>query len=241
MATYLQDKIALVTGAGRGIGRACAELLAARGCRVVLVSRTLSQLEDVAKGIKAKGFKSLACCADISQEDEVEGLFRRVKEVWGSVDILVNNAGVFERGEISDLSVAQWDQVMGVNVRGTFLCSRQVFRDCRAESKPASIVNIASLAGIRGTEKFPGLASYVTSKFAVVGLTESLAVEGRPLGIRVNCLAPGAVDTEMLRQALPLLKTKTKPAQIAQTVLHLADSSESPHLNGAVIEIFSNL
>jgi NAD(P)-dependent dehydrogenase (short-subunit alcohol dehydrogenase family) len=237
----MKNKVALVTGAGRGIGKACALALSAAGCRVVLVSRTLSELEGVAGLISEQKGESFVQVADISIEAEVEKLFSAVKRHWGTVDILVNNAAVFHRAELVSHGAEEWDFVMAVNVRGVFLCTRQVFRDCENQKKPASIVNIASLAGVRGTEKFPGLSSYVASKFAVVGLTESFANEGRSLGIRVNCVAPGAVDTEMLRKAAPDLKTQTTPDQIAKTVLHLADSNQSSHLSGSVIEVFSNL
>lgn len=237
----MKNKVALVTGAGRGIGKACALALSAQGCRVVLASRTRRELDDVAGLISHQGGKSLVHAVDVSSEADVESLFHAVRSQWGTVDILVNNAAVFHRAEVASHGCKEWDFVMGVNVRGVFLCSRQVFRDCASEKKPASIVNISSLAGVRGTEKFPGLSSYVASKFAVVGLTESFANEGKSLGIRVNCVAPGAVDTEMLRKAAPGLKTQTTPDQIAKTVLHLADESQSSHLNGSVIEVFSNL
>ncbi len=233
----LKDKVAIVTGAGRGIGRACALTLAERGCRLGITSRTATELEKVAEEIRKIDRPVIAQVGDVSQEADVLELFRRVRESFGPVDILVNNAGIFHAARVPDHGILEWEAVMGVNVRGAFLCAREVFRDRR----PASIVNVASLAGVRGTDKFPGLSSYVASKFAVVGLTEALATEGREFGIRVNCVAPGAVDTQMLREAAPHLKTETTPEQIAQTIVDLADSSRSSHLTGSVIEIFSNL
>jgi NAD(P)-dependent dehydrogenase (short-subunit alcohol dehydrogenase family) len=241
MPPFLKDKIAIVTGAGRGIGRATAQALASQGCRVVLVSRTLPELENVQREIQSGGGDALLCRADISDESSVQEIFARTRTKWGGADILVNNAAIFQRAPFIDQNLSDWEGVMAVNVRGTFLCSREIFRACRSLNKPASIVNIASLAGVRGTEKFPGLASYVTSKFAVIGLTEALAIEGRPLGIRVNCLAPGAVETQMLRAAAPDLKTQTTPEQVAKSIVHLADASQSGHLSGSVLEVFSNL
>ncbi len=191
----LKNQVALVTGAGRGIGKACALALSAEGCRVVLVSRTRTELDEVAARISEAKGESFVYAADISNEAEVEKLFSAVRSHWGSVDILVNNAAVFHRAELGSHGAKEWDFVMGVNVRGVFLCSRQVFRDCENEKKPASIVNISSLAGVRGTEKFPGLSSYVASKFAVVGLTECFDNVGRRLVIGVNCVARGELYT----------------------------------------------
>ncbi len=239
MATSFKNKVALVTGSGRGIGRASALALAAQGCRVALVSRTPAELAEVAQAM-GPGAEVLTQVADVSDEAQVQAVFDTIRARWGGVDILVNNAAVFAKALVADHSVEEWDRVMGVNVRGVFLCSRALFRE-QPRGTGRSIVNIASLGGVRGTEKFPGLSSYTTSKFAVVGLTESLAVEGRSLGIRVNCIAPGAVDTRMLREAAPHLKTKTTPAQIAQTVVMLADESHASHLNGSLIEIFSDV
>src|SRR5690606_24382138 len=147
----------------------------------------------------------------------------------------------FSSARIEDQSLEDWERVMAVNVRGPFLCSREAFRRMKAEKKRGTIINVSSLSGIRGVEKFPGLSSYVTSKFAVTGLTESLAVEGKDYGIRVNCVAPGAVDTLMLKGAAPHLKTKTTPEDIAKIILFLADESQSGSLNGAVMEVHSNL
>ena len=130
---------------------------------------------------------------------------------------------------------------MNTNVRGTFLCCRAAFRQMSMGKRGGAIVNLSSLSGVRGPEKFPGSSAYVVSKYGVVGMTEILAVEGKPYNIRVNCVAPGAVDTEMLKKAAPFLKTNTTPAEVARTILNLADEEQSHHINGALIEIFSNI
>ncbi|NBX81882.1 SDR family NAD(P)-dependent oxidoreductase, partial [bacterium] len=127
-----------------------------------------------------------------------------------------------------------------INLTGTFLCAQEFFRCAKEKPGKRSIVNISSLAGIRGTEKFPGLSSYVASKFGVVGLTEALAVEGKALGVRVNCIAPGAVDTEMLRKAAPQLKADAMPADIAKIVVFLSDPEQSGVVSGSTVELFTN-
>jgi NAD(P)-dependent dehydrogenase (short-subunit alcohol dehydrogenase family) len=236
----LSGRIAVVTGGGRGIGAAAARAFAAAGARVALVSRTRGELESVARAIDSQHGTGTAWfeAADITDEAQVKALFARLRKERGAIDILINNAGSFVKAELEAHTVSDWDRVMAVNARGTFLCSREAF--AHFKGKGGSIVNIASLAGVRGTEKFPGLSSYVASKFAVVGLTEALAVEGKPHGIRVNCVAPGAVDTEMLRKAAPQLKTRTKPEDVAGTLLYLCDPKQSGPVSGALIEIFSN-
>ncbi len=237
----LAGKVALITGGGTGIGAATARLFAGSGAQVVIAGRTPESLERVAQSISTDGGRALAVKADVSREEDVRALFERARSSFGAVDILVNNAAITRISNFAELSASDWDQVMAINVRGPFLCCREAFSQMKESGRGGSIINISSLAGIRGTEKFPCLSSYVTSKFAIVGLTESLAVEGRAHGIRVNCVAPGAVDTEMLRKAAPHLKTRTLPDDIAKTLLFLADSSQSGPVSGAVLEIFSNL
>ncbi|MFI5302903.1 MAG: SDR family NAD(P)-dependent oxidoreductase, partial [Polyangiales bacterium] len=152
-------------------------------------------------------------------------------------DVLINNAGVLVRGLVGDLSVAQFDEVMRVNVRGAFLCARAAFSRMIVGGHGGSIVNVASLSGVAGVEKFVGYSAYVASKFAVVGLTEALAVEGRAHGIRVNAVSPGAVDTAMLKQGDPSLKSNAKPEDVARSIVFLA---LDPLLTGANLPIFSN-
>ncbi len=235
----LAGKVALVTGASRGIGEATARLLAERGAAVMLVSRSEAALARVSSSIKDAGGESSYIVADISREAEVAAAFSHTHCTLGAVDVLVNNAGVIACAPIYELSTVMWDDVMAVNLRGAFLCIREAFHHMR--SKGGAIVNISSLAGIRGTEKFPGYSAYTASKHGIIGLTESLSVEGKPHGIRVNAIAPGAVDTEMMRKAAPHLRTSTSPVDIARLVLFLADEGQSRSLNGSILEVHCNL
>jgi NAD(P)-dependent dehydrogenase (short-subunit alcohol dehydrogenase family) len=238
----LKDKFAIITGGGRGIGAATARLFVAEGANVVIASRTIYELEEVAETITAEfgPGRIVPIVADVSREEYVSNLFARSASKFGPVDILINNAAIVEKEEFINFDIDAWDKVMAVNIRGPFLCSREAFRQMAAAERGGTIINMSSLSGVRGPEKFPGMSSYIVSKHAITGLTESLAVEGKPLGIRVNCVAPGAVDTAMLKKAAPFLKTSTTPEDVARTLLFLADEKQSRHLNGALIEIFSN-
>jgi NAD(P)-dependent dehydrogenase (short-subunit alcohol dehydrogenase family) len=240
MPGALENKVAIVTGAGRGIGAATARLFAREGAKVVLASRGEIELNRVAAEIEQAGGQCRAVPTDISQESQVFNLFKRTLETFGPLDILVNNAAVFEKRDFAEMDLETWEYVMSVNIRGTFLCSREAFRQMIAAGKKGTIVNMTSLSGVRGPEKFKGFSTYVVSKYGVLGLSEILAVEGKPHGIRVNSIAPGAVDTVMLKKAAPFLNTSTTPDDIARTILFLADNTQSGHINGANIEIFSN-
>jgi NAD(P)-dependent dehydrogenase (short-subunit alcohol dehydrogenase family) len=238
----LTGKTALVTGAGRGLGAACAKRLALAGAEVALVSRTRSELEAVALEIeKTCGpGRTLLFPADVSDEAQVLALFARIDREWGSLDILVNNAATVEVKSLLDETSESWDRAMAVNLRGPFLLSREAF-GFFSKRKSGVVVNLASLSGIRGTEKFKGLSAYIVSKHGMVGLTESLAVEGAEWGIRAYGVAPGAVDTAMLRKAAPFLKTRTTPDDVAQVILGLVDGSAVPIRSGETLEIHSNL
>ncbi len=242
MSSSLRDKVAIVTGAGRGIGAATAELFARDGARVVLASRTEQELADTAHAIAAVAGKDrvLAVPTDIADEAAIVALFEQTLARFGDLHVLVNNAAMFVGGEVTEIDAATWDAVQAVNVRGVFLASREAFRRFRALGHGGAIVNLSSLGGLRGTQKFPGFSAYTTSKYAVIGLTDTFAVEGRPHGIRVNCVAPGAVDTRMLREAAPFLRTRTVPADVARSIRFLCDDEESGAVTGTVLEIQSN-
>ncbi|MFO1087564.1 MAG: SDR family oxidoreductase [Reyranellaceae bacterium] len=238
MSSSFQESVALITGGGRGIGKACARRFAELGADVAIVSRTRVELEQAKHEIESQtGRRVLPWAGDISTEASVVELFRATREQLGPVKFLVNNAATFHVAPVTQLSVEAFDEVMAVNARGTFLCARELLRHPVADG---AIVNISSLGGVRRTEKFPGLAAYVASKFAVVGLTEALAVESIKLGVRTNAIAPGAVNTEMLRQVAPHLRTSTQPEDIANTVVMLCDADVSRRINGSLLEIYSN-
>ena len=238
----MREQIALITGGAKGIGRACAEAFLESGARVSLISRSSSELESTAKELlKVYPGKVFSHSGDISNPETVSSWFDQTRKALGEPTLLINNAGIFINKSVQEQSLEEWEKVVRINLTGSFLCAQEFFKLAKDSSVPRAIVNISSLAGIRGTEKFPGLSSYVASKFGVVGLTEALAVEGKALGIRVNCIAPGAVDTEMLRQAIPGMKAKATPKDIAKIVLFLCDENKSAVVTGSTIEIFSNL
>ena len=234
----IKDRIAIITGAGRGIGRATARCFAREGAQVVLFSRTHAALDETAAEIEGERNRALSIVGDVSREEDVHVLFRRVMDTYGRVDILINCAGIVAVRPFVDMDVATWDHVLGVNLRGTFLCCLEAFRIMAAQQSGV-IINLSSLSGVKGVEKFPGLSAYNVSKAGVAGLTEILAVEGKPYNIRVCAVSPGAVDTEMLRQAAPHLKAGMTPDDMAEILLFLAADS-GRMLNGTNIEIFSN-
>lgn len=235
----LQNHVALITGGGRGIGAATAEALARRGAWVIVASRTAAELDATVASLQATGLNASALVLDVADAAAVEAAFAVVLAQFGRLDILVNNAAILRSGAFADMALADWDQVLAVNLRGAMLCARQAFQ--RMRERGGTIVNVSSLGGVAGTEKFPGYAAYTVSKFALTGLTEVLAAEGRACGIRVNAVAPGAVDTTMLRQAAPHLRTRTTPADVAKVIAFLCDATESGCMTGATLMIDSNL
>jgi NAD(P)-dependent dehydrogenase (short-subunit alcohol dehydrogenase family) len=234
----LNNTITIITGAGRGIGCATARLFARAGSQVVLFSRTHSHVEEAAAEITANGGHALAVSGDVGREEDVLAMFKQVRETYGRVDVLVNCAGIVAIRPFVEMDATTWDQVIRTNLRGTFLCCREAFRLMTVQKKGV-ILNLSSLSGVKGVEKFPGLSAYNVSKAGVASLTEILAVEGKPHNIRVCAVSPGAVDTEMLRQAAPHLKAGMAPEDLAEILLFLADDS-GRMFSGSNIELFTN-
>ena len=200
---------AVVTGGSGGIGNAIVAELRGRGWDVVSLSR------------------SEGC--DVSDEAQVKRAFERIE----NLDALINGAAQLIKRPILELTAADWDAQIDAGLRGAFLCSREAFRLMRKGG--GSIVMVSSLSGVQGAEKFPGMAAYVAAKSGLAGLTEALAVEGRPLGIRVNAISPGAVDTPMLRIA-GVEGPRLQPAEVARIIVWLA-SPESAPLSGSNLRL----
>jgi NAD(P)-dependent dehydrogenase (short-subunit alcohol dehydrogenase family) len=235
--SWLAGRLAVVTGASRGIGAATAAAVAAVGAHVVLAARDGPALDLVAGRIREAGGQATPVPTDVSDEAAVERLFAEVSDI-GRLSALVCAAAVLTPAPFGETTSAMWHETLGVNLTGTFLCCRAAFA-AMAPPGEGRIVNIASLSGVYATEKFPGLAAYNVSKYGVIGLTEAIAVEGKERGISAICLSPGAVDTEMLRRANPALRPGLTPADVAELIVALLDSPLAP-VSGANIPLFSN-
>jgi NAD(P)-dependent dehydrogenase (short-subunit alcohol dehydrogenase family) len=236
-AKWLAGRLAVVTGASRGIGAATAAAVAAAGAHVVLAARNSQALDSVAGQIRDQGGEATPVPADVSDEAAVGALFARVARI-GQLGALVCAAGVLTPAPFAETTSTTWGETLGVNLTGTFLCCRAAF-NAMLRAGEGRIVNFGSLSGVYGTEKFPGLSAYNVSKYGVIGLTEAIAVEGKGHGISAICLSPGAVDTEMLRRANPALRPGLTPDDVAELIVTLLDARLAP-ASGANIPLFSN-
>ncbi|MBT3199344.1 MAG: SDR family oxidoreductase [Phycisphaerales bacterium] len=224
MTAKLDGKVAIITGAGRGIGRVIAKTLAADGAHIVAAARTSREILSLAAEITNAGGKALAVHTDITNEASVEKLFNRVDEEFNRVDILINNAGMGIFSHLVDCSSEDFNNILAVNAGGTFLASREAFKRMIPQ-KSGYIINISSVLGIRA---YVNQGAYTAAKHAVMGLTKTLAIEGQPHGIRVSAVLPGGVNTEMIAQSRPDLNLDEllEPEDIAGAVMYLLTLSE---------------
>jgi NAD(P)-dependent dehydrogenase (short-subunit alcohol dehydrogenase family) len=248
MTDRLTGKVAVVTGAGSGIGRAAAALFAAEGAAVALVDLAAPAAKEAVADINGAGGRAIAVGADVSEPEQVDSAFTQILNEFGRVDVLYNNAGVNSSGSVVDATEDDWDHCFAVNAKGTFLCSRMAARSM-VQTGGGSIVNQGSVAAVVGVANF---ASYCASKGAVVALTRSMSVDLAPRGIRVNVICPGTVYTPLMEPMLRdrgggnleagLALTTAKypigrlgtPDEIASVALFLA-CDDSSFLTGSVV------
>ena len=216
----LQDRIAVITGASTGIGQSIAAAFAAEGARTVLASRSREKLEVAANEIRSDGGTVHVVPTDVTAEDEVIDLFRQTLDNFGRVDILVNNAGVSKGGPTDELSLEVWQRVLGVNLTGAFLCSREAFKIMKTQ-RSGRIINIGSVSA-----KVPRVnsAPYTTSKFGLEGLTRSLALDGREYGIAVSIIHPGNTATPIWqgREQIARREGVMSPDDLARVAVTIA-------------------
>ena len=244
----LAGKVAIITGAGTGIGRACAELFAREGAAVVLAGRRREPLEEVVAAIEKSGGRALAQMCDVTREAEVKALVARSVDTFGGLHLLVNNAAYWMAGTIEETSVEYWERMMETNLKGVFLLVKHALPALR-QAGGGSIVNIGSVLGLVGMKR---RVAYATSKGGLVLLTKSLALDHAQDKIRVNCICPSLVDTPMGQESLerggdaaaerarrlaqiPLGRAGT-PDDVARLALFLA-SEDSSWITGAAIAL----
>jgi 3-oxoacyl-[acyl-carrier protein] reductase len=228
-----EPRFAIVTGAGRGIGRATALAFAKRQVAVALVSRTESELSAVEERIRNEEGRALVIPTDVSDPTGVEDLIRRAETEWGRIDVLVNNAGIVERAPISETSEDSWDRVLETNLKSAFLCTRGVLPGMM-NRRSGRIINVSSISGRLGT---PELASYCASKWGLIGFSKASAEEARGNDVQVFSVCPGSVDTEMLQKGLPGAKPQMTAEQVAALIVYLAVDAPAA-MTGAVIDMF---
>jgi 3-oxoacyl-[acyl-carrier protein] reductase len=238
----LEGKVALVTGASRGIGRAVALRLAEKGADLVVTATSLERAQKTADEIVAMGRKSLAVKVDVSETPDVEALYAKVNEVFGRLDILVNNAGITRDGLLMRMKDADWDAVLDTNLKGAFACTREAVK-LMGKAKGGSIVNISSVVGEMGNA---GQANYCASKAGLIGFTKAVAREYAKRNITVNAVTPGFIETDMTDALSASVKEEMlkqipagrfgKPEDIANAVLFLV-SGMGAYITGHVLSV----
>ena len=242
----MTNRTAFITGASRGIGRACALALSEAGARVALAARSTAQLEELAHEIRSQGREAFAVTIDMTSAESIQEAFAKTAKEFGPVAILVNNAGITKDGLALRMKKEDWDSVLATNLTGSFLATQQVLQHMMRE-RWGRVINISSVVGEMGN---PGQANYVASKAGLIGLTKSLAQEMGSRNITVNAVAPGFIETDMthkLSQELKenlvghiALKRIGQPEDVAAAVRFLA-SEDARYITGHVLNVNGGL
>ncbi|MCD6177418.1 MAG: 3-oxoacyl-[acyl-carrier-protein] reductase [Candidatus Cloacimonetes bacterium] len=242
----LEDKVAIITGAARGIGFSIAEMLSKHGATSIIIDLNKEAVDAAVQQIDDLGNRAIGFIADVTNSDEVASIFKEIHKKFGKIDILINNAGITKDGLLMKMKESDWDAVMNVNLKGTFICTQKVCR-YMMKSRSGVILNIASVVGIMGNA---GQANYAASKGGIIALTKSSAKEFASRNIRVNAIAPGFIKTEMTDKlpqevidnysdAIPLSRMGTAK-DIANLCIFLA-SEEASYITGQTIQVDGGL
>ena len=224
--SILEGRVAVVTGASSGIGEACALAFVEKGAKVVLAARRAERLDKLVKRIEGMGGEALAVTTDVTREADVDNLFEKALERFGTVDVLINNAGIADSTPVYDMPLELWRQVIETNLTSAFLCSRAAFRVMKDKGR-GRIVNIGSISARVPRENSP---AYAASKWGLDGLTRSLAIDGRAFNIAASIFHPGIVATEIAPGAVKLpADLSADPRDIAAVIIHMCDIPD--HLN----------
>ena len=224
--SILEGRVAVVTGASSGIGEACALAFVDKGAKVVLAARRAERLDKLVKRIEGMGGEALAVTTDVTREADVDNLFEKALERFGTVDVLINNAGIADSTPVYDMPLELWHQVIETNLTSAFLCSRAAFRLMKDKGR-GRIVNIGSISARVPRENSP---AYAASKWGLDGLTRSLAIDGRAFNIAASIFHPGIVATEIAPGAVKLpADLSADPRDIAAVIIHMCDIPD--HLN----------
>ena len=224
--SILEGRVAVVTGASSGIGEAYALAFVDKGAKVVLAARRAERLDKLVKRIEGMGGEALAVTTDVTREADVDNLFERALERFGTIDVLINNAGIADSTPVYDMPLELWRQVIETNLTSAFLCSRAAFRVMKDKGR-GRIVNIGSISARVPRENSP---AYAASKWGLDGLTRSLAIDGRAFNIAASIFHPGIVATEIAPGAVKLpADLSADPRDIAAVIIHMCDIPD--HLN----------
>ncbi len=242
----LEDRVAIITGAARGIGFSIAEMLSEHGATSVIIDLNQEAVDAAVQQIDDMGNRAIGFAADVTNAEEIASIFKEIQKEFGKIDILINNAGITKDGLLMKMKESDWDAVMNVNLKGTFICTQKVCR-YMMKSRSGVILNIASVVGIMGNA---GQANYAASKGGIIAFTKSSAKEFASRNIRVNAIAPGFIQTEMTDKlpqevidnysaAIPLSRMGTAK-DVANLCVFLA-SEEAGYITGQTIQVDGGL